>query len=208
MNTGIRAASLTLRELVTRKLRGDLNLRSFFDPGLGGPMEVSLLAPEELEGAGREGISLWLYRIERDEQTLNQPRRAVRDRFIERPLPLKLHYLAVPVVDVKQRIDGPELEHNILGAVLQTFHDHATLRGVDLQGDLAGSSIEIHVRLESLDLDQTSRMWEALNHAFQLCISYEVAVVPIDSALEPANVPRVDVAMPTYGVVTASEEAP
>jgi len=74
------------------------------------------------------------------------------------------------------------------------------LRGADLRGDLAGSSQEIHVRLESLDLDQTSRMWEALNHAFQLCISYEVAVVPIDSALEPANAPRVDVFMPEYGI--------
>ena len=30
-------------------------------------------------------------------------------------------------------------------------------------------------------------MWEALNHAFQLCISYEVAVVPIDSAPDAMN---------------------
>jgi hypothetical protein len=200
MNTSIRATSLTLRELVTQKLRSDGNLRNFFDPGLGGAMEVSLLAPEELEAAGHEGVCLWLYRIERDDQTLNQPRRAIRDGLLELPLPLRLHYLTVPVIDTQHRVDGPELEQNILGAVLQTFHDHATLRGADLRGDLAGSSQEIHVRLESLDLDQTSRMWEALNHAFQLCISYEVAVVPIDSALEPANAPRVDVFMPEYGI--------
>lgn len=203
MNTSIRATSLTLRELVTQKLRSDANLRNFFDPSLGGAMEVSLLAPEELETLGREGVCVWLYRIERDEQTLNQPRRSTGDGLLDRPLPLRLHYLAVPVIDIQQRADGPELEQNILGAVLQTFHDHATLRGVDLRGDLAGSSQEIHVRLESLDIDQTSRMWEALNHAFQLCISYEAAVVPIDSAFEPVKTSRVDVVMPEYGVAEA-----
>jgi hypothetical protein len=123
-------------------------------------------------------------------------------------LPLRLHYLAVPVVDTSRRLDGPELEQNILGATLQTFHDHATMRGVDLQGDLAGSSQEIHVRLETLDLDQMSRMWEALAHAFQLCVSYEVAVVPIDSALQPETAPPVDVVLPQYGIVTSVEEAP
>jgi hypothetical protein len=208
MNTSIRALSLTLRELITQKLRTDLNLGSFFDPGLGGAMLVSLLAPEELSTAGHEGLSLWLYRIERDEQTLNLPRRSVRDRLVEQPLPLKLHYLAVPVVDIQHRVDGPELEQNILGVVLQTLHDHATLGGADLRGDLAGSIEEIHIRLESLDLDQMSRMWEALEHAYQLCVSYEAAVVPIQSAIQPANAARVDVALPDYGVITSSEERP
>jgi len=206
MNTSIRALSLTLRELVTQHLRNDPNLRPFFDPTAGGPMQVSLLAPEEL-AENNEGVSLWLYRIERDEQTLNlPPRRSARDRLIHEPLPLRLHYLVVPVVDVTQRPDGPELEQNIVGAVMQVLHDHSTLRGVDLQGDLAGSSEEIHVRLEQLDLDQMSRMWEALDHAFSLCVSYEVSVVPIDSALQPMTPAPVDVVVPTYGI--ASEESP
>ena len=62
------------------------------------------------------------------------------------------------------------------------------------------------MRLEALDLDQMSRMWEALDHAFQLCISYEVSVVPIDSALQPLPVPPVDVTMPTYATITSAEE--
>jgi len=167
MNTSIRAISLTLRELVAAHLKTDVNLRVFFDSSGGGTMLVSLLAPEEL-AANNEGVSLWLYRIERDEQTLNlPPRRSARDRLLHEPLPLKLHYLVVPVVDVKQRPDGPELEQNIVGAVMQVLHDHPLLRGTDLKGDLAGSSEEIHVRLESLDLDQVSRMWEALEHRQQ-----------------------------------------
>lgn len=206
MNTSIRAISLTLRELISTHFKTDINLRAFFDPNLGGTMLVSLLAPEEL-AAMNEGVSLWLYRIERDEQTLNNPpQRSARDRVVHEPLPLRLHYLVVPVVDVTQRQDGPELEQNIVGAVMQVLHDHPCLRGVDFQGDLAGSSDEMHVRLESLDLDQMSRMWEALEHSFQLCISYEVAVVPIDSALQPQVVSPVDKVMPTYAVITSAGE--
>jgi hypothetical protein len=206
MNTSIRAISLTLRELISSHLKTDINLRAFFDPSAGGTMLVSLLAPEELV-AKNEGVSLWLYRIQRDEETLNYPaQRSARDRMLHEPLPLRLHYLVVPVVDVTQRQDGPELEQNIVGAVMQVLHDHACLRGTDFQGDLAGSSDEMHVRLESLDLDQMSRMWEALEHSFQLCISYEVSVVPIDSSLQPQAMAPVDTMMPTYAVVTSAED--
>ncbi|HEX4456654.1 MAG TPA: DUF4255 domain-containing protein [Polyangia bacterium] len=205
MNTSIRGLSLTLRELVTQTLKTDVNLRTFFDPSLGGNMQASLLGPEDL-AAQHEGVSLWLYRIERDEETLNAPpRRSARDRLLHEPLPLKLHYLVVPVVDVTTRTDGPELEQNIMGAVMQVFYDNAILRGAVLQGDLTGSNLEMHLRLEALDLDQMSRMWEALAHAFQLCISYEVSVVPIDSSLQPQTTPPVDVAQPQFGIVTSAE---
>jgi Pvc16 N-terminal domain len=205
MNTSIRAFSLTIRELVTQFFKTDVNLRDFFDPLRGGTMVVSLLAPEEL-AASAEGVSLWLYRIERDNETLNAPpRRSAKDKLLHQPLPLRLHYLIVPVVDISQRLDGPELEQNILGAVLQCFHDHATLRGAVLQGDLAGSKQEFHMRLESLDLDQMSRMWEALSHAFQLGVSYEATAIPIDSSFQPETAPPVDVSLPEYGLISAEE---
>jgi hypothetical protein len=206
MNTSIRAISLTLKDLVFEHLKNDINLRSFFDPGAGGTMLVSLLGPEEL-AENNEGVAIWLYRVIRDEQTLNlPPRRSARDRMIHEPLPLRLHYLIVPVVDVKSRADGPELEQHILGAVMQVMYDRATLRGTDFKGDLAGSPEEINVRLEALDLDQTSRMWEALEHAFQLCVSYEVSIVPIDSARQPATPGPVDVVLPQYAIVTSAGE--
>ena len=207
MNTSIRAFSLTLRELLTQQLKADLNLRDFFDPAHGGTMVVSLLAPDEFAPLGQEGVSLWLYRVVRDEQTLNLPPvRRARDRLLPVPLPLKLHYLAVPVVNVSERRDGPELQQNIMGAVLQIFHDHGTLRGSDFRGDLAGSPLDIHMRLETLDLDQLSRLWDAIEQSYQLCVSYEAAVIPIDSALESRDTASVDVVLPEYGLATQNEE--
>ena len=113
----------------------------------------------------------------------------------------------MPVVDVKLRVDGPELEQNIVGAVMQVLYDHAVLRGADLRGDLQGSSQEMNVRLEQLDLDQMSRMWDALSYAFQLCLSYEVSVVPIDSALQPQPATPVDTVMPTYGLAAPEKSS-
>ena len=209
MNTNLRATSLTLRDLLRERLRTDINLRDFFDPGRGGNMVVTLLTPEELAESGNEGLSVWLYRIERDEFTLNQSaRRPARDRLLHVPLPLKLHYLLTPIVDSVEHADAPELEQNILGVAMQTMHDHALLAGVELRGDLAGTDIELHVRLEGLDLDQMSRVWDALEGSFQLCISYEVAVVPIDSARQPDAVAAVDVVLPSVGANVSTEGAP
>src|SRR5262245_20886038 len=63
MNTALRAASLTLRELLPQQLSADGNLRPFFDTGAGGALVVSLLTPQEMADAnGQEGLSVWLYR--------------------------------------------------------------------------------------------------------------------------------------------------
>ena len=43
--------------------------------------------------------------------------------------------------------------------------------------------------------------WNALIN----CISYEVAVVYIESAMEPEKVAPVQVALPEYGVIAASK---
>jgi hypothetical protein len=68
----------------------------------------------------------------------------------------------------------------ILGKILQVFHDTPRVAGSHLVNTLAGSPLELFVRLESLTLDQITRVWEALDRPYQLCTSYEVSVLPID----------------------------
>jgi hypothetical protein len=209
MNTALRAASLTLRSLLRDQLEADLNLRDFFDPARGGTMVVTLLTPEEMDESGQEGLSLWLYRIERDEQTLNAPpQRVAVDRLRRPPLPLRLHYLATPIVDNIEHANGPELEQTILGVVLQCLYDHPLLRGALLQDDLAGSATELHVRLEPMDLEEITRVWDALDRSYQLSASYEVGVVPVASALEPSEGPPVRVVATEHGVIVGAPETP
>ena len=87
-----------------------------------------------------------------------------------------------------------------MGKILQLFHSHPVLRGADLKEELAGTDAELHVRLESLTLDEMSRVWEALEGSYQLSVSYEVALVNIESAIEPDSIVPVTTVLPQFAV--------
>ena len=73
MYTALRATSLTLAEFLLQRFISDAGLAAFFDPGMGGTMRVTLATPEEMAGNDKEGLSVWLYRVARDEERLNAP---------------------------------------------------------------------------------------------------------------------------------------
>jgi hypothetical protein len=204
--SAIRDCSISLREFLQQSLRDDPQLSPYFDPtdpmvDAIGTMEVSLDNPQELEDASIEGMSVWLYLVQRDEQTLNRPPRRIGPDEVEcRPLPLRLHYLVTPIVDRESRVNSTELEQLVLGKVLQLFHDDTQLSGARLRGALAGSSLEFFVRLEPLTLEEITRVWDALDKPYQLCVSFEVSVVPIESAQEGRRVPEVRQLVSEYGL--------
>jgi hypothetical protein len=206
MFTALRATSLTLAALLRQKLEDDPTLKVFFDSSSGGNMVVTLNTPQEMARPGEQGLSVWLYRIERDEQRLNAPRERIRvDQELHTPLPLRLHYLMAPIVESADTTAGPELEQAILGKVLQTLHDHPKVRGVDLKDDLAGTAIELTIRLEPQGLEEITRLWDALERSCQLCVSYEVGVVLIQPAREPLDIAPVEVVVPELGVASLLE---
>ena len=203
MYTALRATSQTLANCIRVRLESDPNLAPFFDSTSGGTMVVSLNTPKEL--GDKEGVSVWLYRAMRDAERLNiPPMRHDFNQIVSPPLPMCLHYLITPIVNATNMVVGPETEQVILGKILQIFHDHPTLRGADLQDDFAGTEVELNVRLESLSLEEITRVWDALEGSYQLSVSYEVSVVNIDSAMEPERVSPVVVALPEHGVIVSS----
>jgi hypothetical protein len=205
MYTALRATSLTLAQFLRSRFETDPNLAPFFNPGLGGTMVVSLQTPEEMNAAPEEeGLSVWLYRVVRDEDRLNlPPERLGPGRIHRAPLPLRLHYLMTPLTNAKANA-GPETEQVVLGKVLQTFYDHPLLSGADLQDDFSGTTLELAVRLETLSLEEIARVWDSLEGSFQLSASYEVSLVMIRSGLEPEDVPPVEVVLPEFGTIVSS----
>ncbi|MEX2500612.1 MAG: DUF4255 domain-containing protein [Wenzhouxiangellaceae bacterium] len=209
MYTALRSTTVTLTEMLEQHLENDPGLRTMFNPDDGGTMVVSASTPQEMVDHNLAGLSVWLYRIDRDEQLLNHPPpRPGFARRERRGLSLRLHYLVTPIADGNQDGTGPPLEQSILGKVLQTFHDHPLLSGVDLHGDFSGSGLEIAVRLEPLGLEEITRVWDALERSYQLCVSYEVSVVMVASDAEAASTSPVDAVLGEYGVITAAEESP
>jgi hypothetical protein len=174
--TVISAVSSTLKEI----LKKHITLSP--DAELNG-VDIHLLSPKEMQDAGHtSGISVWLYKVSRMPEMLNEPpERIGPNRIARTPLPILLFYLVTPITV------HPETRHTLLGRVLQVLNDHAILRGADLRGVLKGTPEQLRVNLEALSLEELSLVWEALSEPYQLSVTYLVQVVKIDSDLEPVK---------------------
>jgi hypothetical protein len=210
VHTALRATSLTVQGFLQAGIIADPSLGPFFDPVLGGTMQVSLNTPQEMAANGVEGVSVWLYRVERDEQRLNAPPvRVSPTQLAPTPLPLRLHYLVTPVVAVDPAfpLTSPSREQELLGKVLQLCYEHPVLRGSDLLDALAGSAGELTMRLESMALEDVARVWNALQRPYQLSVSYEVSVAAIAPQAQPSLVSPVHVPAPEYGVIVGGDSS-
>ncbi|MFQ5813114.1 MAG: DUF4255 domain-containing protein [Anaerolineae bacterium] len=174
--TAIRAVSLTLRALLEEHITNST------DPQLAG-VAIDLRSPKEMREANEAmGISLWLYRVTRNGHTLNQPpERIAPNQLKPHPLPVNLYYLVTPITQ------NPEDEQALLGRVLQVLNDHVILRGSDLRDTLQGGTEELRLTLETLSLEELTRVWDALKESYQLSVPYLVQVVTIDSDHEPVQ---------------------
>ncbi|HEX4320462.1 MAG TPA: DUF4255 domain-containing protein [Acidobacteriaceae bacterium] len=190
--TVISAVSSTLKEILKQKI----TLSS--DAELNG-VDIYLLSPKEMQDVGHNtGISVWLYKVSRMAEMLNEPLERISPNQIARaPLPVSLFYLVTPITA------HPETRHTLLGRVLQVLNDHAILRGSNMRGVLKGTSEQLRVNLEALSLEELSLVWEALSEPYQLSVTYLVQVVKIDSDLEPVKSSPVIEREAEYAQVTA-----
>lgn len=200
MYTALLATSQTLQAFIQNRLENDLNLRTFFNPGSGGTMIVSLRNPEEMADRHEQGLSVWLYRLTRDDDRVNDPPERVSPFLLRQPpLPLRLHYLFTPVVDATSA-NTAEVEQTVLGKVMQSLYGHPLFAGADLAGDFSGTTAEVRARMESMTLEDITRVWNSLDQPYHLSTSYEVTLVKIDAEQFDAASP-VLVAEPRYGVI-------
>lgn len=183
--SAIRAVSQTLRDLLTDGTAD-----------LGVP--VRLLSPREMQTEG-DGISLWLYRITRSGFVWNHPPRPrAAGEVPYRPIPINLHYLITPMTD------DTESEQMLLGRTLQIFNDNPSLRGSALQDPLPEGEEELRISLESLSLEELTRIWSALQEPYQTSLTYEVQMIRIDSRRDPRAVAPVTTRESTYAQVLNS----
>jgi hypothetical protein len=166
------AVSTTLRQLLTNNITLTL--------GVPLNVPIELFSPPEMEHLGHvPGISVWLYKVSRMAEMLNEPpERKLSNQIARMPLPVLLYYLVTPMAT------DPVTRQTLLGRVLQVFNDHSILRGADLQGVLQNTTEQLRVNLEALTLEELSLVWEALGEPYQLSVTYLVQIAKIDSDLE------------------------
>jgi hypothetical protein len=185
--TAVKAVTDTLKQILTDGITNNP------DPQLNG-VAIDLRSPKEMRQANNaSGISLWLYRVTRDPDMLNdRPERISAGQIRSAAIPLHLYYLLTPLVP------DPGDRQTLIGRILQLFNDHAFLRGADLQDSLQGADDEFRVTLETLTLEELTRVWYSLSEPYDLSLSYEVQVLKIDSDLEPIQAPPALVRRTTY----------
>ena len=140
---------------------------------------ISLESPADLVGNDDVRLSIYLYRLVEDASTKN--RFAVQGngaQLRKPPLSLDLFYLVTPLVG------APREQQIVLGKVMQVLYDRAILEGPDLVGSLAGSGQELRVILNPVTLEETARVWQALEMSYRLSVCYTVRVAFVDSTRE------------------------
>ncbi|WP_289021072.1 DUF4255 domain-containing protein [Desulfobacter postgatei] len=182
-NSAIRDVTSTLQSL----LESDMSTPN---------LEVSATSPKSISLDTDHLINIFLYQVTENPFAKNQPPLVRGATGTTRgPLSLNLYYLITPyVTDTLSTLD----EHLILGDALRVLYDNAVVSGTMLQGDLAGTGTQIKLGLCRMNLEEQTRIWNALQIPYRLSVSYEAKVVFIDSETD-WDVRRVTTMETRYG---------
>ena len=168
-----------LRRLLAREYQADIGLKSIVGPE---PESViSFSNPTEARREASNRLSLWLYQIVENEHLKNAPPtpNANGTANQQTPLALNLFYLVTPL-----STSGPtsgENDQRLLAKTMQILYDNAVVVVEDTANDVADELRIIFCRIE---LEQLTRIWEALQEPYRLSVCYQVRVVRIDSVRE------------------------
>jgi hypothetical protein len=139
---------------------------------------LSLQSPADLQDDDSVHLSVYLYRILEDPHTKNRsPVPGNGANLRKAPLTLDLYYMLTPLLGL------PRDQQLVLGKTMQILYDRTSLSGPDLQGSLAGGD-PIRVILNPVTLEETTRVWQALELSYRLSVCYIARVVIVDSTVE------------------------
>jgi hypothetical protein len=160
------------------------------DPQVNGLIDsegrISLQSPFELKDDDTVRLCVYLYRIVENPYLKNQPLQPDHGRRMRRvPLTLDLFYLVCPLIGT------PREQQIVMGKVLEVFYDRAILQGPDV-GPIAAAGEELRIVLNPVPLEETARVWEALDMSYRLSVCYTVRVAILDSTRTRVTQPVID----------------
>jgi hypothetical protein len=162
------------------EMQADPQINTLID----GEDRLSLESPAELEGNDTVRLSVYLYRIVEDPFSKNRlPIDDGRGQLQKPPLALDLCYLVTPLVGL------PREQQIVLGKTMQILYDRPTLEGTDLAGSLKAFGEVVRVILNPVTLEETTRVWQALEMSYRLSVCYVVRVALVSSTRRQAFVP-------------------
>jgi hypothetical protein len=112
-----------------------------------------------------------------------QPKRGNSSQLVPPPLSLNLFYLMTTYAP-NDPLSGNSAAHEILGEAMRVFYENPIVSSEYLVEGLADANQQIKIMLNTLDLEELSRVWNTFTQPFRLSVLYEVAVVQIDMLTE------------------------
>jgi hypothetical protein len=154
-----------------------INLIRTNTEGLIQPDQISSASPADITEDNPPRLSLFLYQIGENRFLKNQGMQQIdpkQSRFP--PLSLNLYYLLTAYALTRTT------EQQIIGRVMQIFHDNSVIRGSLLKGSLSGTTEEISVALNPLNMDEMNKLWSMFGaRSYRLSVTYQVSPALIDS---------------------------
>ncbi|HWA72755.1 MAG TPA: DUF4255 domain-containing protein [Polyangiaceae bacterium] len=148
--------------------------------------KISQLSPKEIKDANADTtLSVYLYRVVENPFTKNQfPIGGAGSGSRLPPLSLDLNYMITPLMK------EPADRQIVLGKVMQLLYDGALLEGANLVPPLSGLDEPVRLVLNSVPLEEITKVWQAMELDYKLSVCYVARVTFIDSE-RVKNVERV-----------------
>ena len=181
----------SLVSLLFSELHADPQVKGLIDS----EDRISLESPADLDTNDSVRLSLYLYRIVENAYMKNRfPIEGTGGMQRKPPLTLDLHYLLTPLVGT------PREQQVVLGKSMQVLYDRAMLESSDLSGSLGLTGETVQLTLNSVSLEELTRVWQALEIPYRLSVCYIARVAIVDSEQEELVVPVIEKRV-TYGTI-------
>ena len=176
-NAAIAAVTATLTNMIQAAVAADATVSS----------GTVTARPPDLarQGAPVNQINLFLYRTSIDAAWRNHDPPTIRPGETgQPPLPLVLSYLITAYGEDNNEI----LAHRLLGIAMQVLNDTPVLSRSQIANSLPPPGSDLQNQVERVRItpdprpqDELSRMWTTFNTGYRLSVSYDAAVVLMDS---------------------------
>ncbi|NIM18420.1 MAG: DUF4255 domain-containing protein [Candidatus Aminicenantes bacterium] len=147
--------------------------------------DVTVLAPDESSNK-KCRINLFLYKVQENPALKNmdwQVKPGSPSQLVPPPLSLNLFYL-VTAYNQNDQETGNSPAHKILGEAMRVFYEYPIVPQDYFPEGFEESREQIKIMLNTLDLEELSKIWATFSIPFRLSALYEVSVVQLDMLSE------------------------
>ncbi|HLQ10414.1 MAG TPA: DUF4255 domain-containing protein [Ktedonobacteraceae bacterium] len=132
-------------------------------------------------------VNLFLYHVMPNAAWRNMPlpNHVLPGETGQPPLALNLYYM-ITTYARENSGTGDIDSHNLLGRVMRILYDHPVLSAAEIQAAMQESDLQnqierIRITMQPLNIEEIYRLWTGFQTQYRLSVSYEAAVVLIES---------------------------